>query len=157
MRLLPHPPNFAPIGALALFAGAHLDKKSRFILPISAMVISDIFLGFDATTPVVYISFILIIMMGLILKHKTNTGRLIMVSLLSSLLFFIVTNFGVWALSTMYAKNFSGLMQSYAMGIPFFRNTVLSDVLYSFIFFYGYRFINSVVPHFLRSSAKSRI
>lgn len=157
MRLLPHPPNFAPIGALALFSGAHMGKKSRFILPISAMIISDIFLRFDSTTPFVYASFMLIILLGSWLKNKTTVSRLFATSILSSLLFFFITNFGVWAATDMYTKNLSGLVQSFAMGVPFFRNTCLSDLVFSFSFFYGHRYINSIVTQFLPSSVKSRI
>ena len=157
MRLLPHPPNFAPIGALALFSGAYLDKKYRFILPLMAMIISDIFLRFHADMPFVYASFILIILIGSQLKNKVNPARLLTVSIISSVLFFIITNFGVWATSEMYTKNFSGLMQSYAMGIPFFRNTFISDLLYSFVYFYGYQFIAKHISQISPSTVKSKV
>ncbi len=92
-RLIPHAPNFTPIGALALFSGAHLDKKSRFIIPLASMFLSDIFLGFHATIPFVYGSFIIMIMIGSLLQKRMGAKNLISLSLISSLLFFLITNF----------------------------------------------------------------
>ncbi len=144
MRLLPHPPNFAPIGALALFSGAHFGKKLRYIIPLFAMIVSDMFLGFDSATPFVYAAFCVTILLGSWMKNNPGVVKLFSVSIASSLLFFFITNFGVWAAGSMYTKNLSGLMQSFAMGVPFFRNTVAGDMLYSFVFFYGYIFLNSL-------------
>ena len=155
MRIVPHPPNFAPIGALALFSGAHLDKKSRFIIPLSAMLLSDVFIRIHANMPFVYLSFILIILIGSWLKNNSSGYKLFAITLLSSVLFFVITNFGVWAITDMYAKNLSGLMQSYLMGIPFFRNTLLSDFLFTFSLFYGYRFINSLVSQIFTRSYRN--
>lgn len=144
MRLVPHPPNFAPIAALALFGGAHFDKKLRFIIPFSAMIISDLILGFDGATPYVYFSFFLIILVGSLLHKHQKLPHLVGASLTSSVLFFLITNFGVWAAGSMYTKDLSGLMNSYAMGIPFFKNTLLGDLFYTGAFFYGF----SLVRHF---------
>ena len=142
-RLIPHAPNFAPIGGLALFSGSHFKKKIALLIPITAMFLSDIFLGFHKTIPFVYLSFIIIALIGGLIK--TNKWQsLLKASLVSSILFFLITNFGVWATGTMYQKNLSGLMQSYVMGLPFFRNTLLSDLFYSFSFFYGYRFLSNI-------------
>jgi len=139
-RLIPHAPNFAPIGGLALFSGANFKNKAALLIPLSAMFISDIFLGFHKTIPFVYVSFIIIALIGGLIK--TNKWQsLVLASLTSSVLFFLITNFGVWATGAMYQKNFAGLMQSYAFGLPFFRNTLISDLFYSFSFFYGYRFL----------------
>lgn len=157
MRLLPHPPNFAPIGALALFSGAHLDKKSRFIIPLFAMALSDIFLGFHNDILFVYASFVIIIMIGSRLKNQISPQHVFAASLGSSILFFVITNYGVWAASDMYVKNVSGLIQSYAMGVPFFRNTVLSDMLYSFGLFYGYRFLQNFFSQILTLQVKSKV
>lgn len=144
-RLIPHPPNFAPIGGLALFSGANFKKKSALLIPLAAMFISDIFLGFHKTIPYVYVSFILITIIGKYIKENPKVINLISASFLSSVLFFLITNFGVWATGTMYQKNFAGLIQSYILGIPFFRNTLISDLIYTFSFFYGYRFLSSFV------------
>ena len=143
-RLIPHAPNFAPIGGLALFSGANFKKKSALLIPLAAMFISDIFLGFHKTIPYVYVSFVIIALIGGLIK--TNKWQsLLKASLVSSVLFFLITNFGVWASFDMYPKTIDGLMQSYVMGLPFFRNTVLSDLFYSFSFFYGYRFLSNFV------------
>jgi len=139
-RVIPHAPNFAPIGGLALFSGSHFKKKIALIIPLTAMFVSDIFLGFHKTVPYVYVSFIIISLIGGLIKNN-KWQSVALASLVSSVLFFLITNFGVWATGTMYVKNLDGLLQSYAMGLPFFRNTVLSDLFYSFSFFYGYRFL----------------
>lgn len=143
-RLIPHVPNFAPIGGLALFSGANFKNKIALLIPLCAMFISDIFLGFHKTVPYVYVSFIIIALIGGLIKNN-KWQSLALASLTSSILFFLITNFGVWATGSMYIKNLDGLMQSYAMGLPFFRNTIISDLFYSFSFFYGYRFLSNFV------------
>ena len=139
-RVIPHAPNFAPIGGLALFSGSHFKKKIALIIPLTAMFVSDIFLGFHKTVPYVYVSFIIISLIGGLIKNN-KWQSLALASLVSSVLFFLITNFGVWVSFNMYSKTIDGLIQSYAMGLPFFRNTILSDLFYSFSFFYGYRFL----------------
>ena len=139
-RFIPHPPNITAVGALALFSGAHFGRKSRFIVPLTALLISDIILGFHTTMPFVYGSFVIAIFLGSFLAKHPGAVRLGMLTLTSSVLFFIITNFGVWYTSTMYAPTMSGLMNAYVMGIPFFRNTILGDFMYSFGFFYGYQY-----------------
>lgn len=141
-RLIPHAPNFAPIGGLALFSGSHFKKKIALLIPLTAMFLSDIFLGFHKTIPFVYVSFIIIALIGGLIK--TNKWQsLFKASLLSSVLFFLITNFGVWATGSMYQKNLSGLIQCYGFGVPFFRNTLISDLFYTFSFFYGFRFLSN--------------
>jgi len=105
------------------------------------MFISDIFLGFHKTMIYVYVSFLLIVLIGRLIK-KDNWQSLILASLTSSILFFIITNFGVWQLGLMYPKTVDGLFQSYTMALPFFRNTFLGDLIYSFSFFYGFEFFS---------------
>lgn len=144
-RLIPHAPNFAPIGGLALFSGFHFKKKIALIIPIAAMLISDIFLGFHSTMIYVYLSFILITFVGNYLKNNLKFKNIFLASLVSSVLFFLITNFGVWTTGTMYPKTVNGLFQSYLMGLPFFRNTLISDLFYTFSFFYGYRFLSNFV------------
>ena len=143
-RLIPHPPNFVPIGGLALFSGANFKKKSVLLVPLAAMFLSDIFLGFHKTVPYIYISFIIITLVGRSMKNN-KWQFLLSASLISSVLFFLITNFGVWLSFNMYPKTIDGLMQSYVMGIPFFRNTLISDLFYTFSFFYGYKFLSGFV------------
>ncbi|MFZ6035370.1 MAG: DUF6580 family putative transport protein [Patescibacteria group bacterium] len=139
-RILPHAPNFAPIGGLALFTGYHLKNKTSWIIPLAAMLLSDYIIGFHSTMPYVYTSFFIIFMIGRILK-KINPVSLASTSLLSSTLFFLITNYGVWATGTMYSKNLNGLVQSYIMGLPYFGNTVVGDFFYSLSFFYGFSYM----------------
>lgn len=140
-RLIPHPPNFAPITGIALFSGARLTGAKRFIIPIAIMILSDIFLGFHATIPYVYGSFIIISLLGSIFLKKRNAPTILMVSFGSSLLFYLITNFGAWLNLDMYDKSFSGLMSAYIMGLPFLRNAILGDLFYSLGLFYGYQYL----------------
>lgn len=140
-RLIPHSPNVAPIAALALFSGAIIPDIRGFIIPIIALFISDLFLGFHATVPFVYGSFMAIALIGTFLRRHLSPLATGLGSVVGSILFFLVTNFGVWATSSMYTKDIQGLIHSYQMGIPFFRNTVLGDLFYTTLFFLAYRSI----------------
>ncbi|OGM76066.1 hypothetical protein A2208_02580 [Candidatus Woesebacteria bacterium RIFOXYA1_FULL_43_16] len=147
-RLIPHPANFAPITAMALFGGVYLTKKQALTLPIAAMILSDFFLGFDSV-PMrlsVYGSFILAVLVGFWVKNHKNPKHIIFASILSSILFFIITNFAVWAFGSMYPKSVTGLMQSYFFAIPFFRNSVLGDLFYSGVFFGIYNLLLNSSP-----------
>jgi uncharacterized membrane protein len=147
MRLVPHLPNFTPIAAIALFGGTYLNKKYAFIVPLVAMFISDIFLGFHSTMIYVYGSFLLTGVIGLWLKNHKNAKNVVGAALFSSVLFFLITNFGVWA-TGWYPKTLSGLMQSYVMGIPFFRNTILGDLCYTGVFFGAYELAQLLIVRF---------
>jgi len=134
MRLLPHPPNVAPITAVALFAGTFFDKKHWAVLmPLLAMVFTDIFLGFSMITPVVYFSFLAITAVGVVFK-KMNVGTV----LLSSLVFFLLSNLGVWVLY--YPITVEGFVTCFTLAIPFFINSLLGDVFFSALLLFGYRF-----------------
>jgi hypothetical protein len=136
-RLIPHPMNFAPVAAIALFAGVYMDKKYAFILPIAAMLLSDIFIGFYSGIEWVYGAFILVALIGLWLKKRVETkngaakaGYIFGTTLVSSVVFFIVTNFGVWTSGMFYEMNVKGLIECYTMAIPFFRNSLGGDLFY---------------------------
>lgn len=134
MRLVPHPPNVAPITAVALFAGTFFDKKHWAVLmPLLAMVATDIFLGFSMITPVVYLSFLAITAIGMVFK-KMNIGTV----LLSSLVFFVLSNLGVWVL--FYPLTAEGLTTCFTLAIPFFINSILGDIFFSALLLFGYRF-----------------
>lgn len=137
LRFVPHMPNFAPISAMALFGGAYFNKKYALIVPLMAMFLSDIFLGFHSTMVFVYGSFVITGLVGLKLRKNKSMINVVAAALLSSLLFFLITNFGVW-LEGWYPANFLGLIESYAMGIPFFRYTILGDLFYIGLFFGSY-------------------
>jgi ABC-type proline/glycine betaine transport system permease subunit len=116
-RLVPHPPNFAPIGALALFGGAQFaDKRAAFLVPLAAMLLSDLVIGLYSHMEWVYGSFALITCMGLWLRAHRTAWSIAGTSLTASTLFFLVTNLGVWANSTTtYAKGIAGLVACYCL------------------------------------------
>lgn len=147
LRLIPHIPNVAPIGALALFSGAYAKSKKMFFVPFITLIVSDYFLGFYSVMPFVYGAFAMTILIGTILKHNKNPLRLFGASIAASIIFFIVTNFGVWIMGDWYPKTASGLVNAYVLAIPFFRNSILGDIGYSFCFFYGYRFMMVFLKH----------
>jgi len=147
-RLIPHPPNFTPIGGLALFSGAHFNRKTAIVVPLAAMFISDLILGFHSTMFYVYGSFLIIAFIGFWLKNNKKIRSIIFASLFSSLIFFLVTNFGVWLSFAMYEKSAAGLLNCYSMAMPFFRNTVLGDLFYTFSFFYGFRLLANLIKYF---------
>jgi hypothetical protein len=137
-RLLPHPPNLTPIAAMALFGGATLaDKRVAFLVPLVALCLTDIFLGFSWLTPVVYGSFALSVCLGFWLRGRRSAGRIAAATLCGSMLFFILTNLGFWALTPFYAKTLSGLSECYIAALPFFRNTFAGDFLCSGLLFGG--------------------
>jgi len=129
-RLIPHPSNFTPILAAGVFVGFYFRNfiLSIFIV-ISSMFIGDLVIGFHSTMIFTYSSLILAVAIGLLIK-KFNFKEILFSGLSSSVIFFAVTNFGSWLTLEMYEKNFSGLLQSYFMGIPFFHNTLISTLVY---------------------------
>ena len=138
-RLLPHPANFAPIAAMALFSGAHFSRRQALILPLVAMFLSDMLIDFYGLEMLfVYGSFVCISLLGSFLKERTNVANLLLASFFSSCFFYVVTNFGVWLVGTMYTKDLTGLVDCYVAAIPFFRNTFAGDLFSVTIFFGSY-------------------
>lgn len=154
LRLVPHPPNFAPIGAIALFAGVYLSKRWALALPLAAMFFSDLFIGFYQSVLMiaVYGSFLLTVLLGFWLKKYKTWYCIGGGAILSALLFFLITNFAVWAFSPWYAKTLSGLWQCYLMAIPFFRNTLVGNLFYTLVFFGAYSFVESWLTKNLRAA-----
>jgi hypothetical protein len=144
LRLLPHVPNFTPIGAMALFGGVYLRKRYAFFIPLVAMIVSDFFLGFSASTPAVYGSFLITVGMGIWLKNHKSAQNIILSSLISSSIFYLLTNFNFWYPKALYARTFSGMIESYVMALPFFRPTVFGDLFYTGLFFGGYEVIKMI-------------
>lgn len=147
MRLMPHPPNFSPIAAMALFSGAHLSRRSlSFVAPLSALLLSDIFLGFYSLMWVVYGSTALVVCLGWLLAKRKTPGRIGLAAVGGSFLFYAITNFGVWASSDMYPKTLEGLVACYAAAIPFFQNSLAGDLFFSAILFGGFAILERLVP-----------
>jgi hypothetical protein len=137
-RLIPHPPNFSPIAALALFGGAQFaDKRLAFLVPLAAMFLSDLVLGLHSLIPVIYGSFALIVCLGFWLRRRQNVWAIGGAAVVGALLFFVLTNFGVWAMGQMYPKTPAGLIDCYVAAIPFFQNTLLSNLFYAALLFGG--------------------
>jgi hypothetical protein len=138
-RLLPHPPNLTPVAAMALFGGAHFpDKRAAFFVTLAAMFLSDLVIGLHRGIPVVYGCFALIVCIGLFLRTRKRTLPIAAAALSSSILFFLLTNFAVWARGVIYPKTFAGLAACYVAAIPFFRNTLIGDLAYTAILFGGF-------------------
>jgi hypothetical protein len=146
-RLAPHAPNFTPIAAIALFGGAHFaDKRLAFGVPLAALLLSDLVLGFYGGMAVVYGSFALIVGLGFWLRSRRTIWPIAGAALASSLLFFLVTNFGMWAAGSLYPRTLSGLGVCYAAAIPFFRNTLAGDLFFSAVMFGGFALAEKRFP-----------
>lgn len=156
-RLLPHLWNFAPIVAIGLFAGTYLGTRSAILVPMMAMVLGDIFLGFyDWHVMVaVYGSFVTIALCGRFLIDRVNPTTVLMASIGGSVFFYLSTNAAVWAYGTMYPHTGSGLIASYVAGIPFFRNALMGDVIYTSTLFGAYALFTSYLS--ARSTSSDRI
>ena len=138
-RLIPHPPNFTPIIAVAILSGYFFKNLYfSFLVLIASMVIADFFIGFYDNMFVVYLSLMLITFTFYRAGSKLNYKSLFLFSLFGSLIFFVITNFGVWALGNLYEKNLKGLIDCYILAIPFFGNTFLSTLIFAYpsIFIY---------------------
>ncbi|MDD2807923.1 MAG: hypothetical protein PHW95_05405 [Patescibacteria group bacterium] len=146
-RLLPHWWNFTPLAAIAIFSGLYLGSRYAIILPLVAMVIGDIFIGFYAA-PLMIAVYGCLILAGLIgvVVRKTKTAETVIAgSIIASTVFFIVTNFVVWQYSAWYEKSFSGLLNCYLMALPFFRNTLLGDLFYVAVLVGSYEVVKIVL------------
>ena len=142
-RLIPHPPNFTPVTSLALFSGIMFQRKwLGMLVPIVAMLLSDMVLGFGMISMWVYAAFMLVTISGWVL-NKMNVKSI----LISSMIFFIVSNFGVWVLG--YPHTFDGLMLCYTMAIPFFGYSIIGDLSWGFFIKESYKFVENKVLKFI--------
>jgi hypothetical protein len=159
-RIVPHPYNFAPLGAMSLFGAAYFtNKKLSFLLPLAAFFVSDLLVnnilfasyydGFVLFTPGfywMYGSVALIVVAGIFILKKVNLKNVIAGSLTASIIFFVVTNFGAWLGSPIYPQSLSGLLMSYSAGIPFFHYTIAGDLIYSGVMFGAFEYVRQKVP-----------
>ncbi|MBE9484011.1 MAG: hypothetical protein IMY74_04135 [Bacteroidetes bacterium] len=158
MRLIPHWPNFTPIAAMALFGGAYLGRKYlAFALPVAAMLISDLLIGFHDSMLAVYIAFAITVTIGLVISKKVTGMNVLGASLASSVIFFLITNFAAWlTMPQLYAQNFAGLMQCYTAGLVFFNdgsqgmsfflNEVVGGLFYNTLFFGAFYLVRQRFP-----------
>ena len=159
-RIIPHLPNFAPIGAMAIFGAAYFSKKVyAFLVPLLSLWLSDLvisntiyahyythFMWLTSDFYWVYGSFVLITCLGFLTVKKVNLLTVTTSGIAAAILFFIVTNFGTWAEGIMYPHTITGLVACFGAGIPFFWNTLAGDLFYAGILFGGFEFAKSKLP-----------
>jgi hypothetical protein len=152
LRIAPHPWNFTPVGAMALFSGAALqDRRLAFFFPLLALFLGDIFIGFHKLMFVVYASFLVNVAIGLWLRDHRTIARITLAPLLGAIQFFIITNFAVWQFLSGFPHTASGLIACYLAGVPFFWNTLAGDAFYVALLFGGYVIAEQFIPVFQRS------
>ncbi|PJZ69904.1 hypothetical protein CH373_13360 [Leptospira perolatii] len=138
-RFIPHVPNFTPILAISLFGGVYFtDKRVAILLPLSAMLMSDLIKGFHDLIPVVYGMFALFAYVGTRIRENLSVGTVALAGLAGALSFYLVTNFFVWLTSGMYSLDLSGLLTCYVAAIPFFKNFLIGTAVYMPILFGGF-------------------
>src|SRR6476661_10123869 len=156
LRLVPHPPNFTPIGAMALFSGAYLGRRPlAFAAPLGALLLSDLVLGFYHGMATVYFSVALVVMIGMVALKRTSAVRVGSAAVLSSILFFVITNFGMWMFSGFYPRTLAGLEACYVAAIPFFQNTVAGDLFYATLLFGGFKLAEMLAPRLKAAEPKA--
>lgn len=147
LRLIPHPPNFTPIGAMALFGGAYLGRRAlAFAAPLAALLLSDLVLGFYPGIGFVYGAVALTVLIGWAIPPQRPALAVGGAAIAGSLLFFILTNFGMWAFSGFYPLTWDGLVACYVAAIPFFQNSLAGDLFYCAMLFGGFALLERLVP-----------
>jgi len=146
-RLISHSPNFSPLVAVMLFTGVYGQSKKYIVLPLIALFISDLFLGFYKLEIMlaVYGSLIIASAIGMWLKNNKNILNTASATLASALLFFLITNFAVWYFGSWYSHNLAGLALCYNLAIPFFKNTLLSNIIYAGLLFTSYESLTQLI------------
>ena len=147
LRLLPHPPNFSPIAAMALFSGACVGRRwLAFVAPLAALLLSDAVLGFYRGMGFVYGSMALVVLIGWWVSTRRTPLRIGAAALASSVLFYVATNFGMWLFSGFYPLTLAGLEACYIAAIPFFQNTLAGDLFFTVLLFGGFAVLEKLVP-----------
>ena len=147
LRLAPHPWNFTPVGAIALFSGVMLrDRRLAFLVPVLVMFATDLIIGFNKLSPLVYASFLLSVLIGRFLNQKRNVLRIGGATFLGALQLFLITNFGVWAFLSSYPRTGPGLLACYLAGVPLFWNTLAGDAVYATLLFGGFALAEGLAP-----------
>lgn len=135
-RLVPHPPNFTAVAAMALFGGAYFSNKTAaFAVPLAAMFLADMIIGFHPGMYAVYLSFALIVVIGMSLRNNKKIGNIFLATVTASVSFFVITNFAMWLTGVLYPKTAAGLAACFTAAIPFFHYTLIGD-----LFFVGFMF-----------------
>jgi hypothetical protein len=147
VRILPHPWNFTPIGAMAILSGAMFrDRRVAFLFPLLALLAGDLFVGLHRLIPVVYASFLLSVFIGTWLANRRSVLRIGGAVFLGALQFFLVTNFAVWLLFGTFPHTPAGLVACYLAGLPLFANTLAGDAVYAALFFGAFALAQKLFP-----------
>ena len=142
-RLIPHPPNFTPILGMAVFSGAIINRKIvAYLVPLAAMLLSDLYLGFHSGMPIIYFTLAICVLIGTFIESRVTILNSILGITAGVMVFYLITNFTVWYGSGMYENSFSGLITCYVMGLPFLQNTFISSLIYGMGAFLIYEVIN---------------
>jgi len=153
LRIAPHPWNFTPVGAMALFSGAVIrDRRLALLFPLLALFAGDIFIGLYKLMPIVYASFLVSVAIGFWLRSRRSIGPIAAATFFGAVQFFLVTNFAVWAVGLFYPRTGAGLVACYVAGIPFFWNTLAGDAVYAGLFFGGFALAERLFPAFREPS-----
>ena len=144
--LIPHIWNFTAVGALAIFAGAQFSNRGlAFIMPLAAMAISDIFIG-NGFSLLVYCGFTAMVACGFLVRNKINITNVILASFISASVFYLITNFAFFYPIKLYPHNISGILTSYAAGLPFFRNMLIGNMVFSAVLFSSFYLLSKRYP-----------
>jgi hypothetical protein len=149
LRIAPHPWNFTPVGAMALFSGAVVrDRRLAFLFPLLALFAGDLFVGFYklALMLIVYASFLLSVLIGRFLQGRCTFLRISAATFLGSAQFFLISNFGVWWLLGTYPKTAAGLASCYLTGLPLLWNTLAGDIFYAILLFGAFALAERFIP-----------
>lgn len=142
-----HTWNFTAVGALAIFAGAQFkDKRLAFIMPLAAMALADLLFLRNGFSLLVYTGFIAMVACGFLIRNKVNTMNVILASFISASVFYLITNFSFFYPITLYPRSFEGIMASYTAALPFFRNMLLGNLVYSAVLFGGFALLAKRYP-----------
>ncbi len=153
-RLVPHPWNATPVMAIALFGGAHLSRRWGILLPLLIVAASDLLIGWHATIPFTWGAFALTGLVGWWIGRGPSVTRILAGAVGGSMLFFLISNFGVWVEGLLYPRTLSGLRECYVAAIPFFRGTFLGDLVFTTVFFTSYALVTG--PRVAHAPARSR-
>ncbi len=144
--LIPHMWNFTAVGALAIFAGAQFnDKRLAFIMPLMAMALSDLFIG-NGFSILVYTGFIAMVACGYLIRRKVSVTNVILASFISASVFYLITNFAFFYPVTFYPHNVSGILASYTAALPFFRNMLIGNLVFSAVLFTSFYLLSKRYP-----------
>jgi hypothetical protein len=147
LRIVPHPWNLTPVGAMALFSGAMFRNRwIAFLLPLASLFAGDVFVGFHKLMLIVYASFAISVAIGRWLRENRSLARIGGAVFLAAAQFFVITNFAMWALGGYYPKTAAGLATCFMAGVPFFWNTLSGDALYAGILFGGFALAEKMLP-----------